>query len=189
MRTLTIAAASLGTALIAAPAALAVPIAPGSEFNVFGTATFSASTIKFKDPAASGFNTGNFVGFGSCVGCVTMTTPLTYDPFTPGLIYTATNNGLTATFTIASNVSITHVGNEILDIVDAGTATLTGFDPTPGVWRFSANKGVLSGSFSATTVVNPDPPPIAEPASLGLLALGATLIGVASVRRGRARAA
>lgn len=188
MRTLPIAAALLGTALVASPAAFAGPIAAGSEFNVFGPASFSATTITFTRLASSDGNTGSFAGFGSCLGCVTMTTPLTYNPFTPGQIYTAMNNGLTATFTITSNL-ITKIDNNFLTIEDAGTATLTGFDTTPGIWRFSAQNGAVTGSFSATTLVNPDPPPIAEPAALGLLALGATLIGVASVRRRRAGAA
>ena len=183
MRTLIIAAALLGTTLVAAPAAFAVPIAPGSEFNVHGAATFNASAITFANPANSGSNTGSFAGLGTCAACVTMTTPLTYNPFTSGVVYTATNNGLTTTFTITSNIS-TNLSGNFLTIEDAGTATLTGFDPTPGIWRFSANKGVVTGSFSATALV-----PVAEPASLGLLAFGATLIGVASVRRGRARAA
>src|ERR1700712_5201163 len=92
-----------GAALAAAAftPAHAVPIASGSVFNIFGNVTGLTSTqITFENPADSHGNTGSFATFGSCTGCATMTTPLTYSPFTAGQIYTATNGAINTTFTI-----------------------------------------------------------------------------------------
>jgi hypothetical protein len=109
-----------------------------------------------------------------------MTTPLTYSPPTFGTAYTATNAGLTTDFTTTALVSQSGIGTTTLDLVYSGTATLTGFDPTPGMWTVTVNQfGNLVGSFSASTVATPTP----EPTTLAILGTG--LLGLGFLRRRR----
>jgi hypothetical protein len=129
----------------------AVPIAAGSVFNITGSSHFDATRITFSNPEAVTTGTGSFLAFGTCSTCATMTSPLIYAPVRTGLT---------------------------LSIHDAGFATLTGFDTTPGEWVFTANQfGDIVGSFSATSFAVP------EPFSLGILGLGVFCLGL--VKRSR----
>ena len=177
MRKLLLASAMVVLAPIGA--AVAVPIAAGSGLNIQGVGNFTATQVNFVNPASVLPNgtTGDFTSFTSCVGCVTMTTPLTFIPFTPGQIYTGTSGAVSTSFTVDAETQAPVVTATTLTIHDSGTATLTGFDPTPGLWVFTMNQatGTIIGSFSATTVATP------EPVSLGLLGMG--LLGLGLVRR------
>lgn len=162
-------------AMLAIAHAQALEISAGSRLNIAGNANFTGSTISFSTPADLLSGAGDFTTLGTCTGCVNMTTPLQYNPPTFGLVYSAAT-GLTATtFTTDALLNSQSTANT-LDLTYSGTATLTGFDPTPGEWVLTLNQfGQLTGSFSATTA------PIPEPAGLGVLGLG--LIGLGLARR------
>lgn len=165
--------------------AKAVPIAAGSEINITGVdvASITSTEVTFTATKASvSGETGSFTSFGDCVACATLTTPLIYSPFTAGLVYTATNGAEVTSFTITSQISApvftSVLGVNTVTIVDAGTASLTGFDTTAGEWVFTGNTlNGLTGSFSATTAA------VAEPAAM--LVLLVAFVGLFLVRRGR----
>jgi hypothetical protein len=102
--------------------------------------------------------------------------PTTRSRRSPSL-FSATNNGLTATVSVTAQLEAPdYTGNTLL-IVDAALLTLSGFDPTPGRLALTLNQdsGEISGSFSSTVQGISVP----EPATLALLGMGALGLGLA----------
>jgi hypothetical protein len=177
MRTLLLAGAAT---LALATAAQAGQISAGSVLNIVGNANFDATQVTFTNPANLVNGSGDFALLGTCLGCVTMTTPLVYSPPTFGQAYTATNNSLTASFDLLSLDNTSGNGTTTLGLEYSGVAHLTGFDATPGQLVYTINQfGQLIGSFSASTIANP----VAEPVSLAILGTG--LLGLGLVRNRR----
>ena len=146
--------------------------------NIGGTAVYdhpigSATMVKmFVNAHAEGENSGDFAGIAENTP-IAMTSPYIFNPSTP-----TPNLWSVAgfTFDLSSTTIVTQSVNGIL-IVGTGTISGNGFDPTPGEWSFSQQKG--SGtrlSFSATTET-----PLPD-GGMSLTLLGAGLVGLAAFR-------
>jgi hypothetical protein len=147
--------------------------------NIAGTATYdhpigSATMITaFNNVTTQGANTGSFASIAANIS-VAMTAPYIFNPSTPSPMLWSVAG---FTFDLQSTTIITQSVNGIL-ITGEGTITGNGFDPTPGSWSFSQQKGrgtVLS--FSATTegVITPD-------GGMTVALLGTALLGLAAFR-------
>lgn len=88
-------------------------------------------------------------------------------------------DGLRTYSFVMGTVSIQTQSASSLQLIGSGMLYITGFDPTPGFWEFSA-WSTLSGRFKFTSQTASVP----EPGTLALLGLG--LLGVGLARRRRA---
>ena len=177
MKTFALAAA---LAILAAPAMALPSIGAGDTLNIVGNATYTGTQATFTTPADLVTGTGAYVALGTCTGCVVVNTPLQFSPFTNlANLFTATNNGITATVSLTSQVLPPVIVGNDLTLNDDALLTLTGFAPTLGTVDITINQatGIASGSFSATA----QGAPVAEPASLAVLGVG--LLGLCAVRR------
>jgi hypothetical protein len=144
--------------------------------NISGTATYNApiatatQVTQFNDVVTGGANTGSFAGIGAMVP-VTMTSPYIFNPSTPTPALWSVG-GFTFDLT-----ATTFVQQSVHGILIEGTGTImgNGFDPTPGIWSFSQQRGIgTTLTFSATTSAVPDGGMTATLLGLGL----AGLVGV-----------
>jgi hypothetical protein len=149
------------------------------ELNIAGTATYdhpiaTATMItKFENAHSEGMNTGDFAGIGFNVP-VSMTAPYIFNPSTPNPMLWSVGG---FTFALQTSTVEFQSANGIL-ITGQGIITGNGFDPTPGEWSFSQQKGKgTTLSFSATTTAGPVPD-----GGMTLVLLGAGLVGLAAFR-------
>ena len=153
--------------------------------NIAGTATYdhpigSATMITaFDNVTTQGANTGDFASVPKNLA-VAMTAPYVFNPSTPSPMLWSVAG---FTFDLQTTTIITQSVNGIL-ITGEGIITGNGFDPTPGEWSFSQQKG--SGtvlSFSATTEAGPVPD-----GGMTVALLGTALLGLAGFRAKFAKA-
>lgn len=183
MKKLLIAAAGVGLAALLAPQAKAVPIAAGSLLSLNGTDSYTATSVTFVNPANIGFGTGSFAGL-SCTGCATFNSFTTGTP-TPFLLYSATEGAISTSLTATAKPTVTFTAGTpttlpSLEVTGPATLTLSGFDPTPGLYTLTTQGPTgVEVTFSVTSTASPVP----EPASLALLGMGVLGIGVVARRR------
>jgi hypothetical protein len=167
--------------MVAGTGASAAPIT--GQIDFVGIVTVGPTTLTFNPIFGIGLATGSFLAaFGSpCFSpacSVNITSPLTYSPAVPaGLIWSATNGVATSTFTTLAP-HVPGMPGGFINISAPGVITLTGYDPTDGLFELSIqSSGQTTITFSATTA------PVPEPATLALLGFG--LLGLAGAVRSR----
>lgn len=123
------------------------------------------------------------LGTASAVGCNPATTCNINHPTGGTLpIFITTTGSASATFTLTSEwySVVNNSGFYDVNVTGTGIFTLTGYDPTPGMFNFTINQeGGVVGSFSSEGFTTPVP----EPSSLALLGTG--LLGAAAFARRR----
>jgi hypothetical protein len=132
--------------------------------------------------SVSGSYTGVPTGLSSPV--VTMT-PFTFNPFSAPVtpLWTFMFAGSTYSFDLTVLSSRLQPGDNTLTLKGTGTLSITGFDPTPGAWVFTANQLGNTFSFSSSNAAIPD-------SGSAVALLGIALAGIEGVRRAlRARRA
>jgi hypothetical protein len=184
---------ALAMAIATAQTALATAIT--GTLGVTGVnEQWDTTGITFSNPVAFARDaTGDYA---AALGGNAAITPTTIDSTTltfaspDELIFTVGTS--TATFTSTGPVNIALNNDEFLDLSGTGMLTLTGFDPTPGTFSFSAtdsndNFGAAgSSTFGFDITATPEVSSTPEPSSLILL--GSGLAGLASiVRRKRSK--
>jgi hypothetical protein len=179
-----------GVALcLASHSASAISTTISGTLSLTGYDTISGSDITFDVGTTLNAlgETGNFteLGTGGAVTFYKQGTAVNYSTLTSGsdltcgvgCIYTAVGAGSnTTTFDLLTETVSISGGN--LTITGNGTATLTGYAPTPGTFTLSTQGTNGNVSFSTTTTA-----PVPLPAAAWLLLSG--LVGVGAMARRR----
>jgi hypothetical protein len=164
-------------ALALSSAVHAVPISGEIHINSHGTPpviNMADDTVNFAGPgtnAVVNFGVGDYSGKQDIKATYV---DFDYTAFVgPQTIWTLVDGS--AWFVLSAITSITETANGLV-LLGNGTASLEGFDDTPGVWSFSADRArsTASFNFSSTTTVVPDGGTTA--ALLGLSLVGVSLI-------------
>ncbi len=89
-----------------------------------------------------------------------------------------------AGFTLTNYTTIDETVGGGVTLQGTGTATLTGFDPTPGFWSFSADRASNTALFSFSST-NISPIPGVPDSGATAAMLGAALVGLGLISRRR----
>ena len=177
---------------LTASAAMALTISGGISFA--GDATPApagnwgdATGVNFADTptnARVSSVSGSYAGVpsGAIAGQLATFSDFTFAPSldpNPVTLWTFDFDGRTYSFSM-DTVSIANQSTNFLDLTGYGTLSITGFDDTRGVWRFTGQQAGSPATFSFSSSNEP----VAEPGTLALLGLG--LLGVGLARRRKA---
>jgi len=156
-RTLFAAVALLGAGvtLEAAPITGSITIRGGAELNSgsVNTATQVTGWLNGNGAAPTVVSrSGSFAGFVPVGATVTMAAPWNFNSGPLPALWSV--GGFTFNLTASSVVM---QANGFLNVSGTGTITGTGFNNTPGSWKFSTQNPPANGvfSFSASTTANP----------------------------------
>lgn len=153
-----------------------------------GTGPGDATMITFGGEAVD-FGLGDYSGVtGGGVVAATFASPFTFGALgTTGAnvvtpLWTFVEAGITYSFDLAT-ITVNALAGSQRNLEGLGTAKITGYDDTPGLWRMNFSGSTTTVSFSSST----DSPPPPVPDSGATLALmGIALLGLAgSARRFR----
>lgn len=169
---LAVAAGLLGTAN-AVPISGGISLAGGYNVNTGNLNTATAFTSFFGNFVTT--TSGSFVIVAP--GTPVTVTPFSFNPFggavTP--LWT-TAAGPSASFNLTTLSSVAQPGDNTLDLKGVGTLQLAGFDPTPGMWVFTANQAGGTFSWSSSNAAAGVPEGGTTAAMLGLSLLLAGLV-------------
>ena len=151
----------------------AIPIVGEIDVDAYGSQAiinFTANTVTFSPASANAkvsFTAGSYT-LPNRLGDTATYLGFSYDG--TGLPQTVWTIDSTTSFVLSSIASVVE-STSGLTLTGAGTAYLTGYDATVGIWSFGANKTGTRFAFSSTAIV-PDGGTTALLLGLGLLGMG-----------------
>jgi hypothetical protein len=150
--------------------------ATGLDFAILGSSPTPGIPGNYMVTAADG-NFSSLVGTNGLIKDISISGPGTANyPRPPVTNFELAGGGFS--FDLMATNTLLQTAN-LLTMLGTGVFHLTGFDPTPGIFVFSANQAGGTFSFSASEGATPIP----EPGSM--LLLGTGLIGLAGAARRR----
>jgi len=176
MRKVLLGSTAVAAAMLWAVSAHAVPIASGSELSINGSDSFNQTSITFTGLGNVGGSTGDFTVIANCTACVTMIG--TIQAGTTGTLYNAVSGAFSSALALNADEVITFTAGPIpaqdaLEITGSGVLSLTGKDPTPGVYTLTTQGPQQAAvTFSATSVAQ-----ASEPASMAIFGTALLAMG------------